>query len=248
MISCIVTAFNEEDNIGPTLETIQAVVAKMALSEYEVIVVDDGSTDATYARVADLMTKTPNLRCVRHPINRGLGSAVRSGIEQAKYPRFMVIPGDNDVHRDFALSMLSFRDKADLILAAPVNKEVRTISRNVVSMLYQMLFMVSFGLFVNYINGPGIWPTEKAKQVGLRARRFAIISEMNVKLLRSGCSFLEVPGYFQAGPKSRSTVTLRNLSEVMVSYLALLYEIYIRSPKKFASRPRRVPVRLVNTP
>src|SRR6185503_6339891 len=92
--------------------------------------------------------------------------------------------------------------------------------------------------------GPGIWPTERTRQVNLRARRFAIISEMNVKLLRTGCTFAEVPGYFQAGPKVRSTVTLRNMVEVGLSYLRLMHEVYICAPSKYADRPRRIPIRL----
>jgi glycosyltransferase involved in cell wall biosynthesis len=248
MISFIVTAFNEEANIGPTVATLQGVLREISLSGYEIIIVDDGSTDATYAHIQQLMTGLPQISCIRHPENRGLGAAVRSGIAAAKCPQFMIIPGDNDMHHDFVLSLLSFRNEADLILSAPLNKEIRTIWRNVISMFYQMLYMVSFGLFLNYINGPGIWPTEKVRQVSLRARRFAIISEMNVKVLRTGCSFVEIPGYLLAGPKTRSTVTIRNLTEVASSYLALLFEVYIRSPGKFSQRPRRANVKLINLP
>jgi glycosyltransferase involved in cell wall biosynthesis len=248
MISFIVTAFNEEANIGPTVETLRRVIEEISLPAHEIIIVDDGSTDATHLRIEQLMTQFPQIRCVRHPENRGLGSAVRSGIEVARHPQFMIIPGDNDMHHDFVLSLLSFRNEADLVLGAPLNKELRSISRNVISMFYQMLYMVSFGLFLNYINGPGIWPTEKARQISLRARRFAIISELNVKLLRSGCSFVEIPGYIQAGPKNRATVTVRNLTEVATSYVALLYEIYVRSPDKFSQRPRRSEAKLINLP
>jgi len=248
MISFIVTTFNEEENIRPTIETLQIVVREVALDRYEAIIIDDGSTDGTAAEIEKLTAEFPNVRCVRHPVNRGLGAAVRTGIEAARFPHFMVVPGDNDMHHDFMLSMLSFHGKADLILSAPLNKELRSIFRNVVSMFYQMIYMVSFGLFLNYINGPGIWPTEPARQVRLRSRRFAIISELNVKLLRSGCSFVEIPGYFQAGPKQRSTVTLRNVIEVARSYFVILFEVYVQSRAQFSHRPRRVPIKLINLP
>ncbi len=200
MISFIVCAFNEEDNIGPTVETLRGVLGEVNLPAYEIIVVDDGSTDATYARVEAIMPQLPQLRCVRLPENMGLGSAVRSGIAAAKYPQFTIIPGDNDVHHDFILSMLNFRDDADVVLSAPLNKEIRSIWRNVVSMFYQMLYMVSFGLFLNYINGPGIWPTERVRQLGLRGRRFSIISEMNVKLLRTAAPMSKFRVISKRGP------------------------------------------------
>jgi glycosyltransferase involved in cell wall biosynthesis len=247
MISFIVCAFNEEKNVGPTVDTLLGALREMSFPTFEIIIVDDGSSDGTYACIEKLMTQIPQVRCVRHPVNMGMGTAIRSGIAAAVYPQFMVIPGDNDVHHDFILSMLSYHSEAELILSAPMNKEIRSVWRNVVSMFYQMLYMVSFGLFLNYINGPGVWPTERVRQLGLRARRFSIISEMNVKLLRSGCNFAEVPGYFQAGPKVRSTITLRNLLEVVGSYVGLLYEIHIRAPEKFSSRPKRVAIKLINT-
>ena len=246
MITFIVCALDEEENIGPTIHTIQHVAATAGLVDYEIIVIDDGSTDGTYAKVEQLMAESPNVRCVRHPANLGMGIAIRSGIAAARYSHFMLIPGDNDVHHDFILAMLAYRGQADLILSAPLNKELRTVWRNVVSILYQMLYMVSFRVFLAYINGPGIWPTDLARSVNLQSRRFAIISEMNVKILRKGCSYAEVPGYFQAGPKARATVTLRNLTEVAVSYLKLIYEVYFRAPEQYRGHARRVQIKLTN--
>ena len=82
--------------------------------------------------------------------------------------------------------------------------------------------------------------------MNMRASRFSIISELTVKLLRSGCSYVEIPGYLQAGPKVRRTVTVRNLLEVIGSYLSLLYEIHVRSRGKFAGMSRRVIVDFVD--
>src|SRR5262249_31377080 len=108
-----------------------------------------------------------------------------------------------------------------------------------ISMLYQMIQMATFDVYLGYINGPGIWPTEKARAVKLQAERFSIISEMNVKLLRSGCSYAELPGYFQAGPKARRTVTFANLREVAGLYLRLVYHVHIRDGDEFGRRPTR---------
>ena len=246
MISFIVPAFNEEDNIGPTIETIRSAAKDNGLRGYEIIVIDDGSTDATAQVVAGLQPQMSELSCISHAENLGLGTAVRSGIKAAQCPKFMVIPGDNDVQRDLVDLMLTFRDRADLVLTVPLNREIRTLSRMTLSLIYQLLHMMAFRVFVNYINGPGIWPTMKARAVSLRAKRFSIISEMNVKLLRTGCTYLEVPGYFQAGPKARRTATLRNLGEVMTSFVALLYQIHVRDRDRYSSIPRRVLVNFMD--
>jgi glycosyltransferase involved in cell wall biosynthesis len=240
MISFIVPAYNEENNIEATIDTIRSAATENDIRDYEIIVIDDGSDDGTGAMVTQLRQKIPELSGIRHDTNLGLGLAIRSGIAAARCPKFMVIPGDNDVQRGLVDLMLTFRDRADLVLTVPLNREIRTLSRMTLSLIYQLLHMMAFRVFVNYINGPGIWPTAKARTIDLRANRFSIISEMNVKLLRSGCSYLEVPGYFQAAPKARRTATFRNLMEVMTSFIALLYEVHIRHRDQYLSRPRRI--------
>jgi glycosyltransferase involved in cell wall biosynthesis len=245
MLTFIVPAYNELDNIDATILTIHSVADESDMRNYEIMIVDDGSTDGTDTRITGLQARFPQVSSVRHPTNLGIGSAIRSGLARARHPQFMVVPGDNDVHPDLLRLLLAFRGQADLILAVPLNKEMRSAGRNAISMLYQLIHFVAFEIFVNYINGPGIWPTEKARAVGLRSRRFSIISEMNVKLLRTGCSFAEVPGYMQAGPKMRRTVTLRNFVEVARSFIVLIYEVYVSSRQQFSRRPRRVLIDLV---
>lgn len=199
MITFIVPAFNEEEGITPTVATIRAAAAESGLDRFEIILVDDGSTDGTAAQIAALAAASPDIRPIINPVNRGLGASIRAGIDAASAPAFMVVPGDNDVPKSMMVMMLNFRDEAETILTAPLNKEQRNIVRNLISMIYQMAYMTVFKVYVSYINGPGIWPTAAARAANLKACRFSIISELNVKTLRMGGKFAEVPGYFQAG-------------------------------------------------
>jgi glycosyltransferase involved in cell wall biosynthesis len=239
MITFIVPAFNEAGNIAPTVATIRAAAAKSGLDSLEIIIVDDGSSDATPSEISALAAAHPDIRPLRNPTNLGLGASIRAGIEAATKPQFMIVPGDNDVAMNLMVMMLSFRTEADIILTAPLNKEQRNLVRNLISMLYQMAYMVAFRVYVSYLNGPGIWPTAAARVANLKARRFSIITELNVKLLRMGSTFAEVPGYFQGGPKIRRTVTLRNLYEVLTSFVRLAFEIYVTGRTQFCLRPKR---------
>ena len=239
MITFIVPAFNEAGNIAPTIDSIQAAASQAHLDQYEIILVDDGSSDATPVEIAALSKSFSNIHAITNPKNLGLGASICAGIAATSSPAFMVVPGDNDMTVGMMVMLLSFRSEADVLLTAPLNKELRSIGRNIVSMLYQMAYMITFQTHVSYINGPGVWPTDAARKAELQSRRFSIISELNVKVMRMGCSFAEVPGYFQAGPKTRSTVTLRNLAEVLSSYVRLVADIHFRYRKKFAHQPTR---------
>ncbi|MBN9089613.1 MAG: glycosyltransferase family 2 protein [Reyranella sp.] len=246
MISFIVPAFNEEGNILKTVEAILAATTEARLADCEIVVIDDGSSDGTFREIEMAVAAHREVRPLKNPGNLGLGASIRAGIAMASGASFMVVPGDNDVPPALIAFMLRFRDEADVILTAPLNKEQRTVGRNVISMLYQMAYMIVFDVYVSYLNGPGIWPTAAAREAALRSRRFSIIAELNVKLLRMGCTFAEVPGYFQAGPKVRRTVTLRNLSEVIVSFVRLAIDVRIRNRPRFAKRPTRKQIDFVS--
>jgi glycosyltransferase involved in cell wall biosynthesis len=239
MISFIVPAFNEEGNVLKTVAAILAATADAGLADCEIVLIDDGSSDGTWREIEMAAAAHREVRPLKNPGNLGLGASIRAGISAASGTSFMVVPGDNDVPSAFITLMLRFRGEADIILTAPLNKEQRTIGRNVLSMLYQMAYMIVFDVYVSYLNGPGIWPTAASREAMLRSRRFSIIAELNVKLLRMGCTFAEVPGYFQAGPKVRRTVTLRNLGEVISSFLRLAIDVRIRNRPRFAKRPTR---------
>ena len=240
MIAFIIPAFNEVDNIEPTVKTLMQVAQECGLDDFEVIIINDGSNDGTGEKVEELSNKYENVISVTHEINQGLGAAICSGLEVARASQFMVMPGDNDIHPELVKLLISCRGQAELILSVPFNKELRPLFRNFISLLYQIIYMVCFGVFVGYINGPGIWPTDLARKMNLRSRRFSIISELNVKLLRSGCTYAEVPGNFQAEPKSRNTVTLQNFIEVVYSFSSLFTEILIKRRKEFKENPKRI--------
>lgn len=239
MITFIVPAFNEEGNLVPTAATIRAAAKECGIARIEIIFVDDGSADGTASEIAALAEKHSDIRSITNSTNLGLGASVRAGIDIASSASFMVVPGDNDVSKEMMAMILRFRSEADMILTVPLNKEQRNLSRNLISMLYQAVYMTSFRVYVSYINGPGLWPTAAARTAALKSRRFSVISEINVKLLRMGCTFAEVPGYFQAGPKMRRTVTLRNLTEVIVSFCRLVCDVYVFRRECFRGRPVR---------
>jgi len=80
-LSIVVPAYNEEHRLPPTLARLHAYLSSQsALPRYEIVVVDDGSRDATCAVVEAAMASIPNLRLVRQMPNRGKGAAVRLGM------------------------------------------------------------------------------------------------------------------------------------------------------------------------
>jgi len=91
-LSVVIPVKNEAENIGPLVGEIRAALD--GLAEYEILYVDDGSTDATVAEVSRLAAKTPQLRLLRHRRNCGQSAAIRTGVRAARASWIATLDGD----------------------------------------------------------------------------------------------------------------------------------------------------------
>jgi glycosyltransferase involved in cell wall biosynthesis len=106
--SIVIPAFNEEAAIGPLVERLRA-----AGDWHEILVVDDGSTDATAARA-----QAAGAALVRHPYNKGNGAAVKSGIRKATGEFILIIDGDGQHRTGDAVRIASRLGEYDLVIGA----------------------------------------------------------------------------------------------------------------------------------
>ncbi len=92
-ISIVVPVYNERQNLSPLVTEIVAVLLPLAVP-FEVIVVDDGSTDGTSQQLVQLKKTQSQLRLIRHRQNAGQSTALVSGVRMAQYPWIVTLDGD----------------------------------------------------------------------------------------------------------------------------------------------------------
>lgn len=83
-LSLVIPAFNEAATVEQAVQEADAALAAL-FARYEILLVDDGSTDDTTAIAAHLQLEFPRLRLIRHPANRGYGAALRTGLAAARF-------------------------------------------------------------------------------------------------------------------------------------------------------------------
>jgi len=104
-VSIVVPVRNEAENIAPVIGEIAAALD--GRWNYEIIYVNDGSTDATPERLASAMKSRPNLREVRHAASAGQSAAVRSGVRAAHGAIVATLDGDGQNNPAFLPALIS---------------------------------------------------------------------------------------------------------------------------------------------
>jgi len=140
-LSVFLPAFNEEENIASTISNVQQGLDLCKLKNYEIIVVNDASTDQTAKVVESLQAKYPKLRLVTHPTNLGYGGALKTGFQESKYE--WVAFTDSDGQFDFKeiTKFIEKTDSADLIVgyriarADPFRRKVLTYGWKTIALL-----------------------------------------------------------------------------------------------------------------
>ena len=108
-VSIVVPVRNEAENIAPLIAEIVAALDGRWV--YEIIYVDDGSTDATAERLASAMTQHKNLRQLRHAVSSGQSAAVRSGVRAARGAIVATLDGDGQNNPAFLPELISALEK-----------------------------------------------------------------------------------------------------------------------------------------
>jgi len=119
-VSVIIPMFNEEENAFRTLKIVDKALKELSLT-YEIIPVNDGSTDATFLVLEKSALEMSCVRLVSYPVNRGRGMALRAGFNAAKGDYIVTMDADLSYSPDYIAEMYKILsdNKADIVIASP---------------------------------------------------------------------------------------------------------------------------------
>ena len=138
-LSIVIPVYNEEENVEPLIQEINAAV-KPLRKPYEIVVVDDGSCDATFSVLARLHQREPSLRVVRLKRNFGQTAAIAAGLAHSDGDVVILMDGDaqNDP-KDIPALLAELKKGNDLVCGWRANRQDPFLNRRLPSMIANQL-------------------------------------------------------------------------------------------------------------
>ncbi len=191
-ISVFFPAFNDAATIAEMVTEALAVLPTIT-DDYEVLVVDDGSTDATASVLDELVRRWPHVRVIRHAHNRGYGAALRSGFRHATKELVFYTDGDAQYDvRELARLIVPMTDEVDVVNGYK-RKRADARHRVVLGEIYKRMARWLFGLPVRDVDCDfRLLRRAALERINLVSASGVVCAEMIYKLHEAGCRFAEV--------------------------------------------------------
>ncbi|HEV3098001.1 MAG TPA: glycosyltransferase family 2 protein [Candidatus Dormibacteraeota bacterium] len=231
-VSAVMPAFNEQANLEQSVGRTADALAAHART-FEIIVVDDGSRDDTPALLERLKATHPNLRVVRHPVNRGYGAAVRSGFDAARLPWVFLMDADNQFDPDEVALLLARAAEADIVAGYRRHRR-DPLPRRLNAWAFFTLVRLLFGRLVRDVNCAfKLIRRDLLAQMDLRAEGALINTELLVLARQLHARVVEVPVHHY--PRRSGKQTGANLRVVLRAFAELFaFRAQMRKVEKAA--------------
>jgi glycosyltransferase involved in cell wall biosynthesis len=210
-ISTVLPIYNDVATLQPALETWVSVLNGLN-RDYELLLVDDASSDSSWELAKTLAEKNQSVRLLHHEAHIGFGSCLRTGLASARFPLVVISTCDGCYQPTDLSGMLKWIDKVHLV-AGYRTIDAKRYKRNWAERLFQWINRVIFGL---RLKDPECWFLLARRSIFTRiliqsSGPFAF-AELLAKANFLGCLMSETPAAYRPSPdtdRKWGKVTLR---------------------------------------
>ena len=235
-VSLVIPMYNEELNIEHAIDAAVEALTKYA-DDYEIIIVDDASTDDSPKLVRRAAEANPRIRCFRHEMNRKLGGSLKTGFAAAT--KDLVLYMDADLPFDPDVLGRAIRaievTGADVIAGYRLDRTIEGLKRTIYSYVYNALIGVLFGWPHRDINFSfKLFKRSVLQSIALKSEGSLIDAELIVKAKNSGFAIQQIGlDYF---PRIRGTSHLSSPSVIFKIFRELV-KLYPEMRKRSVAPP-----------
>ena len=193
-LTVFISCYNEAEYIIATLETVSAAAREAGL-RYEILVIDDGSRDASPRLVADYIAAHPddNLVLRVNRTNKGLAQNYMDGAFLGCGKYYRLICGDNAEPKDSILTVFNAIGRADIVVPYYTSSEGKSFQRQMISSIYTSMVNLVTGNRLHYYNGLAVHLRYNVMRWHPNTRGFGFQADILCLLIDLGFSYVEVP-------------------------------------------------------
>jgi len=163
-------------------------------SSSEVIIVNDGSTDSTAAICEELAVRYPAIKLIHHPVNKGIGSALKSGYLIAAREYVCAIPGDGQFDINELKQITPFDNSRYYSFYR--KRTNYNLYRRTLTWLNRIFNQHVLGIYLRDVNWVKVYRNEQLKMVNFELGSSLIESEICAKLYKCGILPVEIPSRY----------------------------------------------------
>lgn len=184
--------WNEEKNIRHVVESAIPVAKKVA-KEWEMLLIDDGSSDKTYEIAKQLAKENKNVKAITHNPNRGYGAALKEGLESAQYKYIVCTDGDRQFNFNEVTKFIDEIGSADIVVGFR-KKRRDSLARHILMYLLKLWDFIFFRFYFRDIDcGFKMFKRNALQQImPLRSEGAMITTEILAKATRKKLKIKEV--------------------------------------------------------
>ena len=236
-VSLIIPAFNEAGNVRLVVEDSRQALAEGELGDCEIIIVDDGSRDATPAEADKLASEYPDVRVIHHPENRGIGAALKTGYAVARGEVVTATCADGEVAIREVISLIRMMDEADLV----VSRRIRDMGahRELFTSGFHFITRLMLGYDLHGMEGIYVIRRSVLQGLDLYSDTSLVNLEVIMQCIQAGCRIRtgEITAYPRLSGQSKMT-NVRAIFRVFWEVLKLRVHLWRREKPAIRSVPR----------
>lgn len=231
-LSIVLPAYNESANIVAAIERALAT-AEHLVSEYEVIVVDDGSRDGTRAMVEELARRhRPHVRLLTHATNRGYGAALRTGFKQSRFELVFFTDSDNQFDISELEYFVPLMSDYDIVTGFRVYR-YDTVVRCMLSWIYNRLVGAMFRLHVRDVDCAfKLMRREVVEQVTIQCDNFFVNTELLAKARKWNFRIAQKGVRHYPRTAGETTVRPSDIPRTLATVIAMWRRVYFPTRKE----------------
>lgn len=212
-LSIVIPVYNEEERLPPKLESYLKLLNEDLL-DYELVLVNDGSTDGTVDYLKKLSSKNPKVRFIHNPKNRGRGFGMKTGVLAATGDFILETDADLPVSPQYIIKFMSFLEKNreyDYVIGSRGHKDSAfVVPQPFFRVLFGHIFHIIFGFFFSkyfqdVMCGFKMFRKEAAKEIFNRVydERYLAAAEIILAGERLGYKLKELPVIWEDDSRSK---------------------------------------------